>query len=86
MNQVEQSEDRRKAARKQMTFRAWVESAHDERLACEVLDMTLIGARLRAPDAALPREFTLLLDENSSLKRRCRVIWRQGFTVGLEFI
>ncbi len=86
MNQVAPSLDRRKAARKHVAFPAWVENAHNERLACEVIDMTLMGARLRAPDAALPREFTLLLDENSSLKRRCKVIWRNGFTVGLEFI
>jgi hypothetical protein len=51
-----------------------------------VLDFTLRGARLRAPALALPNEFTLLLDCHSSFKRRCKVIWRRRFTVGLEFV
>jgi PilZ domain len=51
-----------------------------------VLDMTLKGARLRVPDVDLPNEFTLLLHPNSSLRRRCKVAWRKGFTLGLEFV
>jgi PilZ domain len=79
-------QDRRKASRKHLRFPAWVESADREPLECVVVDMTLKGAQLRAPNAALPNEFTVLLDNKSSLKRRCRVIWRKGFTVGLEFV
>ena len=86
MNPAASLEDRRKAARKHVTFPAWIESTHNEQLACEVIDMTLSGARIAAPDTALPHEFTLLLDEKSSLKRRCKVVWRDGFTVGLEFV
>jgi hypothetical protein len=67
-------------------FLAWVETERDALLPCEVLDMTLKGARLRAPDMALPNEFTLRLDAKASLKRRCKVIWRRGFSVGLEFL
>lgn len=76
----------RKTPRKQMTFPAWVESAHQELVQCEVLDMALAGARLVVPDAALPSEFTLLLDANARLKRRCKVVWRDGFTAGVEFV
>lgn len=78
--------ERRKTPRKQMAFPAWVEGAHQELLKCEVLDMTLAGARLVVPDTALPNEFTLLLDANARLKRRCKIIWRDGFIAGLEFI
>ena len=86
MNRVAFLEDRRKAPRKHVTFPAWIEGAHKEQLACEVVDMTLSGARIVAPDTALPHEFTLLLDDKSSLKRRCKVVWRDGFMVGLEFV
>jgi hypothetical protein len=80
------SPERRKKTRKPMQFPAWVETARNDTLQCTVLDMTLQGAQLRAPDVALPNEFTLLLEPNSSLKRRCRVAWRKGFTVGLQFV
>jgi PilZ domain len=86
MSQGAHPQERRKGARKHVTFPAWVEGAHEARLECQVTDMTLAGARLCAPNAALPHEFTLLLDAKSSLKRRCKVVWRNGFTVGLEFI
>ena len=86
MKQIGSTQDRRKASRKQLQFPAWVESVHRDPLECVVIDMTLNGAQLRAPNVALPDEFTLLLDNNSSLKRRCKVIWRKGFTVGLKFV
>lgn len=78
-------QERRKASRKQTQFRAWVETAQKKLLPCTVLNMTLNGARVRAPDLALPNEFTLVLDDKSSLKRRCKVVWREGVLVGLEF-
>lgn len=80
------NQDRRKTPRKHLQFAAWVESAHKEPLECMVVDMTLKGARVRAPSTALPDEFTLLLDKNSSLRRHCKVIWRRGFSVGVEFV
>jgi hypothetical protein len=86
MKQAAPGQDRRKTSRRRSQFPAWVESANRKPLQCTVLDMTLKGARLRAPDMALPDEFTLLLDYHSSFKRRCKVIWRRGFTVGLEFV
>jgi PilZ domain len=86
MTQFASSQDRRDASRKPLQFAAWVERAGEEPLECVVVDMTIKGARLRAPNAAIPNEFMLLLDNKSSLKRRCKVIWRKGFTVGLEFV
>jgi hypothetical protein len=86
MNQVDSEGERRKTSRKQMQFLAWVETAQNGTLPCTVLDMTLQGARLHAPDVVLPNEFTLLLDPKLSLRRRCRVAWRKRFTVGLQFV
>lgn len=86
MKQAVPGQNRRKTSRRRSQFPAWVERADKEALLCTVLDFTLKGARLRAPAVALPNEFTLLLDHHSSFKRRCKVIWRRGFTVGLEFV
>jgi hypothetical protein len=85
MKHAVRGQDRRQTSRRRSQFPAWVESAHRKPLQCTVLEFTLKGARLRAPYMALPNEFTLLLDQHSSFKRRCKVIWRKGFTVGLEF-
>lgn len=85
MKQTGSFHGRRKIFRKQMRFVAWVET-QKEPLPCTVLDMSLEGARLQAPAVALPNEFTVLLEANSSLKRRCKVAWRKGFTVGVEFV
>jgi hypothetical protein len=86
MTQTRPSHGRRKTIRKQTQFVAWIETAQKEPVPCTVLDMSLKGARLRAPAVALPNEFTILLEPNSSLKRRCKVAWRRGFTVGVEFV
>jgi hypothetical protein len=86
MKQAKSCQDRRKTSRMRLQFPAWVERPHKDALPCTVLDFTLRGARLRAPALALPNEFTLLLDCHSSFKRRCKVIWRRRFTVGLEFV
>jgi hypothetical protein len=86
MKRISSFHERRKRSRKQVQFPAWVETGQKEPLECTVLDMSLKGARLRAPDMALPNEFTILLLPNSSLRRRCKVAWRKGFIVGLEFV
>jgi len=79
------SSDSREAPRQKMQFHAWVETAEKKRMPCVVLDISLKGARVRAQDLALPNEFTLLLDADSKQRRRCKVAWRRGFTLGLEF-
>jgi hypothetical protein len=79
-------QERRKASREQTQFRAWVETAQKKLSPCTVLNETLKGARVRATDLALPAEFTLVLDDKSLLKRRCKVVWRRGYVVGLEFV
>jgi PilZ domain len=86
MKVVVANQDRRKTRRKHVQFPAWVESEHKDLLDCVVVDMTVNGARLRAANVALPDEFTLRLDDKSSLTRRCKVTWRRGFSVGLKFV
>ena len=53
---------------------------------CVVIDMSQKGASIRAHDMALPDEFILSLNANSSVLRNCKVIWRESFMVGVQFI
>lgn len=54
--------------------------------ACSIADISETGARLElANDAELPERFMLLLTKTGDARRRCRVVWRTGLTVGVEF-
>lgn len=56
--------------------------------ACEILDISQGGARLRpllcAPDL-LPDRFTLLLSSCGKVRRTCRVAWRSKTDLGVQF-
>jgi hypothetical protein len=53
---------------------------------CTVADVSQTGARIvLEADGELPDRFILLLSRNGAPRRRCRVIWRDGATVGVEF-
>jgi hypothetical protein len=54
------------------------------RLDGAVLDMTNTGARIAVhPDLYLPEEFYLLLPDHQM--QPCRIVWRDGMSVGLQF-
>jgi hypothetical protein len=55
-------------------------------LPCVVVDMSRTGASIRAHDLALPDEFVLSLNANASVQRHCKVIWRDAFMVGVQFV
>jgi hypothetical protein len=53
---------------------------------CAVTDISHSGARLVLETAEeLPDRFLLLLTKNGGARRRCKVIWRNGTTVGVQF-
>lgn len=53
---------------------------------CTISDVSQIGARLVLDhDDELPDHFVLLFARNGEPRRRCRVVWRSGLTVGVEF-
>jgi PilZ domain len=55
-------------------------------LGCTISDISESGARLNLEaDAELPDTFVLLLTRNGRARRHCRVIWRDGLTVGVKF-
>ena len=54
---------------------------------CMLWDFSEGGCRLTAPHvAALPELFTLTVSANSDVQHHCRVIWRRGAYVGVQFI
>jgi hypothetical protein len=53
---------------------------------CMISDISESGARLSLEGAAeLPESFVLLLIPNGAARRSCRIIWREGTTVGVVF-
>jgi hypothetical protein len=53
---------------------------------CTIIDMSETGAQLQVPaDVAVPGEFSLLIGGNSHVRRHCRLVWRSGNRVGVEF-
>jgi hypothetical protein len=54
---------------------------------CLVNNVSEGGLRLHVEGLDVPDDFTVLLDEGSGAKpRRCRVMWRLGYEVGVKFI
>jgi hypothetical protein len=54
---------------------------------CTISDISHSGARLLLEtEDELPDLFTLLLTRNGVTRRRCRLIWRDGQNVGVEFM
>jgi len=53
---------------------------------CTMSDVSHTGARIMLDnDDELPDRFLLMLTRNGGAIRRCRVIWRTGATIGVEF-
>jgi PilZ domain len=54
--------------------------------ACAIADISETGARIvLESERKLPERFMLLLSRGGEARRRCRVVWRNGLTVGVEF-
>jgi hypothetical protein len=54
--------------------------------ACVIIDMSETGAQLEAPaDVVVPGEFSLLVGGNSHVRRHCKLVWRSGNRIGVNF-
>jgi hypothetical protein len=54
---------------------------------CVVVDLSESGAKLKVlATQNIPDEFSLLIGGHSEVKRRCRVVWRSGSTIGVQFL
>jgi hypothetical protein len=53
---------------------------------CAISDISDSGARLIVDEEGeLPDKFILLLNKSGGARRVCRLVWRDGKTVGVEF-
>jgi len=69
-----------------MTCDAWVIFEDGKRSKCVWSDISDRGACINIQDAEeIPDNFVLLLAENGSPRRRCRVIWRKPRQLGVKF-
>lgn len=54
---------------------------------CKIVDISHDGAQLAlfVDAAAISEEFILLLRKDGSVRRRCRLVWRQKNYIGVRF-
>ena len=77
----------RRKPRRQMHCTAWI--LIDKQLPsikCTIADVSELGTRVvLQSEQDLPNHFILLFSENGSARRGCRLVWRNGLNVGIEF-
>jgi hypothetical protein len=80
--------DLRKKPRREFHYLAKILTGpQDPARRCTIADVSESGARLLLDsDDELPDRFFLLLSLNGGARRRCRVVWRNGASVGVEFV
>ena len=53
---------------------------------CAISDISATGARIvLEAECELPERFILLLTRSGDARRLCRMVWREGLTLGVEF-
>jgi hypothetical protein len=53
---------------------------------CMISDLSDRGARLFAEGVDIPEQFHLLIsDDDRGLRRQCKVVWRLGYELGVQF-
>jgi hypothetical protein len=77
----------RKKPRRQFHYNARIHVGEDTPLiSCSISDISESGARIALEgEETLPDTFVLLLTPNGGARRHCRVIWRDGLLVGVQF-
>jgi len=53
---------------------------------CIVTNISEGGARLFSEAANIPDQFRLLIDGDTPIREECRVVWRLGGELGVEFV
>ena len=54
---------------------------------CVIVDMSETGGQLEvAPEAKIADECLLLIGRQTTVRRRCRVVWRSNSRIGVSFL
>ncbi len=76
----------RKKPRRSFHYHAKIVKDNNTQITCAIADISHSGARLHLEsDVELPPEFVLLLTRNGGAHRNCRLIWRDGLSLGVKF-
>lgn len=77
----------RKKPRRPFHYNAAIVTADAQRsLLCHIADISESGARIvLESECELPERFVLLLTRKGEARRRCRLVWRDGLTIGVAF-
>jgi hypothetical protein len=77
----------RKRPRRQFHYNATILTERAGRpLPCAIADVSETGARIvLESECELPERFFLLLTRKGEARRRCRLVWRDGKTIGVAF-
>jgi hypothetical protein len=77
--------ERRRYERHSIDRVAKIQSAGSLPRDCLVTDISEGGARLYAEGIVVPDQFVLLLTGSQVVRHECRVVWRLGNEIGVEF-
>lgn len=77
----------RKSPRRQFHYNATIVIEGGERpYSCAIVDISDTGGRLQLEDdCELPERFHLLLTKDGKARRRCKIVWRNGLLIGVQF-
>jgi hypothetical protein len=76
----------RRKPRRQFHYNTSVLISEERLCPCAIADISETGARLvLETECDLPERFMLLLSRNGEARRICRLVWRSGLMVGVEF-
>jgi hypothetical protein len=64
---------------------AFIEYPTGDHLSCGIVDIAPNSARVDANDIALPNMFVLVLKLDRTIRRHCRVVWRNNYVAGVQF-
>ena len=78
--------ERRKHQRAPINRVARIQSNSGGTCECTITDISDSGARLFVNDHELPPHFDLLISGDGFNRQECRVAWRNGGEVGVEFV
>jgi PilZ domain len=80
--------EQRQSIREHVQFPAWIDIGDGSRLRrCEVLDVSEGGAKIMVPSQdELPKEFWLVLTNDRTRRRHCRMVWRSDTQVGVAYL
>lgn len=82
-----QPAESRKHKRQPLHYPAWIVLKADQPpYKCMLSDVSKNGAKITiAGHLEPPEEFILLLSAEGRTRRHCRVVWREGTSMGVEF-